>query len=341
MQRPCSNPKALVDTRLTRRWMTSRVIRRCFMYSLICLQLFWGVCDDKQRYATAAEPGFTADQLLQFAGQLLREGEYFRAITEFRRFRFNYPDDPRQAMALFRVGQAFYRGQQYNEALQTFRDVIQFYPETPYGRQAWLWQGESLLQQTQFDAAEQSYSTYIERYANAPALPYAQYQRGWTLLYRRQWRAAATELQQIPDTSALYPAAQQLAVEVQEGSQRPKKSPFLAGTLSTLLPGAGQLYNGRLGDAVLTFLLNGLFIAGSIEAIQHDELAIAGVLSFFEAGWYGGNVYSAVNGAHKHNRHANEALIQDLERRFRMTPPELSSGSQQIGLRLSFRFSLP
>lgn len=291
--------------------------------------------------ATAAEPNFTADQILQFADQLLQEGEYFRAVTEYRRFRFNHPDDPRQAMALFRIGQAFYRGQQYNEALQTFRDVIQSYPETPYGQQAWLWQGESLLQQTQFDAAEQSYSAYMERYADAPALPYAQYQRGWTLLYRRQWGAAAAELQQIPDTSPLFPAAQQLAIEAQEGSQRPKKSPVLAGVLSALLPGAGQLYNGRPGDAVLSFLLNGLFIAGSIEAIQHDELAIAGVLSFFEAGWYGGNVYSAVNGSHKHNRRADETLLQDLERRFRVAPPELSSAPRPIGLRLSFRFSLP
>ncbi len=326
-----------MGARITR-WIT---VGRYVVYSLICLQLYCGPCDHDQAHAAAPKAGFSADQLLKFADQLLQEGEYFRAITEFRRFRFNYPEDPRQAMALFRIGQAFYRGQQYNEALQIFREVIESYPETSYGQQAWLWQGESLLQQTQYNAAEQSYSAYIERYADTPTLPFAYYQRGWTLLYRRQWQAAATELRQIPPSSPLHPAAQQLATEVQEGSQRPKKSPFLAGALSALLPGAGQLYNGRLGDAVLSFLLNGLFIAGAIEAIKHDELAIAGALSFFEAGWYGGNVYSAVNGAHKHNRHADETLIQELERRFRMTPPERFSSSQQIGLRLSFRFSLP
>lgn len=203
---PCDSPRARLGVRMTR-GLTASLVRRGLMYSLICLQLFWGICDHQPMHAAAAEPSFTADQLLQFADRLLQEGEYFRAITEFRRFRFNYPDDSRQAMALFRIGQAFYRGQQYNEALQTFRDVIQSYPETPYGRQAWLWQGESLLQQTQYRAAEQSYSAYIERYANVPALPYAYYQRGWTLLYGRQWQAAATELQRIPDTSALFPAA--------------------------------------------------------------------------------------------------------------------------------------
>ncbi len=312
----------------------------CIVYCLLCLPLLGDLYTSHLVLAKAPKPGFSAGQVLQFADQLLQEGEYFRAITEYRRFRFDYPDDPRQAVALFRIGQAFYRGQQYEEALQTFRDVTQTYPDNPYGRQAWLWQGESLLQQTQYAVAEKTYTTYMERHTDASTIPYARYQRGWTLLYRRQWQAATAELQHIPDTSPLYPAAQQLALEAQEGSQRPKKSPLLAGALSAFLPGAGQLYNGRRGDAILTFLLNGLFIAGTIEAIQHDQLAIAGVLGFFEAGWYGGNVYSAVNGAHKHNRRADEALLQDLERRFRVTPPDVPQ-TQRIGLRLSFRFSLP
>ena len=313
---------------------------RGLLYMVIAWRLMGEFCLPHAVHAQLAAPGFTADQVLQFADQLLQEGEYYRAITEYRRFRFSYPDDARQAMALFRIGQAFYRGQQYSEALQTFRDVAQIYPDTSYGRQAWLWQGDSLLQQTQYGEAEQIYNAYIERHASASDAPYAHYQKGWSLLYRRQWREAATALQQIPDASPLQPAAQQLAIEAREGSQQPKKSPWLAGLLSTFLPGAGQWYNGRRGDALLTFLLNGLFIAGTIEAVQHDQVAIAGVLGFFEAGWYGGNVYSAVNGAHKYNRRADEALLQNLERRFRTPPPELPQ-TQQLGLRLGFRLTLP
>lgn len=321
------------------RRFSSTVALQRLVCSMICLHLFGAAVFPHRACAESTKPGFTADQLLQFADQLLQEGEYFRAITEFRRFRFDYPEDPRQAMALFRIGQALYRGQQYQKALQIFRDVVRTYPESLYGRQALLWQGESLIQQTRYGEAERAYTTYIERHADASAA-YAQYQRSWTLLYRRQWRAATSELQQVPDSSPIYPAAQQLALEAQAGSQQPKKSPFLAGTLSTFLPGAGQIYNGRRGDAVLTFLLNGLFIAGTIQAIQHDQLAVAGVLGFFEAGWYGGNVYSAVNGAHKHNRRADEVLLQELERRFQTPPPDIPQ-MQPIGLKLSFRFSGP
>jgi len=282
--------------------------------------------------------GLGPDQLLMFADHLLHDGEYFRAITEYRRFLFTYPDDARATMALFRMGQAFYRGESYVEALQTFRELERRDPEGSYGQQARLWQGESLLRQAQYAAAEQVYTRFIDQTDHASRTPYAHYQRGWTFLYRRQWQEASRAWQRVPPDHPLYPAAQQLVSESQAGERLPQKSPALSGLLSGLLPGIGQLYNGRRGDALLAFLLNGLFIAGTIEAIDHGELAVAGVLSFFEAGWYVGNVYGAVNGAHKHNRHATETMIKQLEQRFRVPPPSERVSRSQIGLRISFGF---
>jgi hypothetical protein len=87
----------------------------------------------------------------------------------------------------------------------------------------------------------------------------------------------------------------------------------------------------------LLFLLNGLFIVGTVEAIEHGEIAIAGILSFFEAGWYAGNVYGAVNGAHKYNRQVTETFLQNLENRFRLPPPEAHSSSH-VGLHVQVGF---
>jgi hypothetical protein len=69
---------------------------------------------------------------------------------------------------------------------------------------------------------------------------------------------------------------------------------------------------------LLAFLLNGLFIAGITQAVTHEEFAIAGVLSFFEVGWYAGNIYGAINGAQKENRYATETFLRNLENRFRV-----------------------
>jgi TolA-binding protein len=102
----------------------------------ICVALFilWakspGVCQSSgplwqqlsaPSTASIETGSFSADQLLMFAEQLMREGEYFRAITEYRRFLFSYPDDPRRAMAHFSNGLALYRGASYSEALQTIQ----------------------------------------------------------------------------------------------------------------------------------------------------------------------------------------------------------------------------
>ena len=80
------------------------------------------------------------------------------------------------------------------------------------------------------------------------------------------------------------------------------KSPKAAGTLSALIPGAGQLYLNRKRDAAAAFILNGVFIWGIVESFNRDNSGVGILLSIFELGWYGGNIYSAVNGAHKHNR---------------------------------------
>lgn len=271
----------------------------------------------------AISEGFSADQLLEFAERLMREGEYFRAITEYRRFLFYYPDDARQAMVHFRIGLAFYRGQSYREALQTFREVAQRYPGTSYGKQAWLWQGESLLQQAQYETAEQVYTEILRQSPHDDVGQQARYQRGWALLYQRQWQAASNQFQQVAPASPLYRGAQHLAEEALDAEHLSQKSPLIAGLLSGVLPGSGQLYNGRVGDALLAFFLNGLFVVGIIQAITHGELAVAGGLSFFEAGWYAGNIYGAINGAHKQNRYAVETFLRNLENRFRLQPVEM------------------
>ena len=213
--------------------------------------------------AAPAEPNsLSADQLIAFAESLMHTGEYFRAITEYRRWLFYYPDDPRRAMVHFRIGLAFYRGASYGEALETFREVTQLYPNTAYGKQAWLWQGESLARQGQYTAAEKLYAEITVRFPHDAIGQQARYQRAWTLLYRRQWRDAAAQFQQVAPESTLYQSAQFLAQAALEGERLPAKSPMLAGILSGLFPGSGQLYNGRLGDALLAFFLNGLFITG-------------------------------------------------------------------------------
>jgi hypothetical protein len=83
--------------------------------------------------------------------------------------------------------------------------------------------------------------------------------------------------------------------------------------------------------------VNGLFIVGAIEAVHNNAQAVAGILSFFEAGWYAGNVYGAVNGAHKLNRYTTETFLRNLDNRFHLVLPE-TRRPPMLGVQFSLGF---
>ena len=285
-----------------------------------------------------SDAAFSADQILAFAAELMRGKEYYRAITEYRRFLFSFPHDARRSMVHFRIGLAFYRGMDYGKAWEVFDEVAELYPGTPYGKQAWLWQGECLMQQGNYEAAQTLYGDVSQHLPEEGFGEHATYRHAWALLRQQEWQKAAERLQSIPIHNSFRETAQRVAEAILDNGDFSRKSPLLAGVLSATLPGSGQLYIGRQGDALLAFVLNGLFVVGIIEALNHDQVAIAGILGLFEAGWYAGGIYGAINGAHKRNRYRAETFIRELEDRFRYHPPEFPPTARTFGIRLSLRF---
>lgn len=263
--------------------------------------------------------------------------EYYRAITEYRRFLFAFPHDTRRSMVHFRVGLAFYHGMDYGKALEVFGEVAKLYPDTPYGKQAWLWQGECLMRQDKYETAQDLYGAVGRSLPGEGFGEHATYRHAWALLYRQEWQKAAERFQRIPTHHSFRKTARQIADAILDQEDFARKSPLLAGVLSAALPGSGQLYAGRQGDALLAFVLNGLFVVGIVEALNQGQIAMAGILGLFEVGWYVGNIYGAVNGVHKHNRHRAETFLRELEDQFRYYPPELPP-TARLGIRLSLGF---
>ena len=288
--------------------------------------------------ASSPNHAFSADRILAFAAELMRQKEYYRAITEYRRFLFNFPHEKRRSMAQFRIGLAFYRGRAYGEALKAFVEVAELYPDLPHGKLARLWQGECRMRQGKFEAAENLFAAASLSLAGEMPGDHAVYRHAWALLYQQQWREARKQFQSIPFSHSYHETARDIADEIPDITHSARKSPLLAGVLSAALPGSGQFYVGRRGDAWLALMLNTLFVAGIVEAMNQGQPALAGLLGFFEAGWYAGNIFGAVNGAHKYNAHQERRFIQEMEKQFPYEPPTSSSTAPTIGIRLSLRF---
>ena len=241
-------------------------------------------------------------------------------------------------MAYFRVGLAFYRGTDYGEALNVFGEVAEGYPDGPYGKLARLWQGECLMRQGKLEAADNLYGDVSQRLDGEPEGEHADYRHAWALLYRHDWREARERFHNLPVNHSFHGTSHHIAEAIPDIENSFRKSPLLAGVLSAAVPGSGQLYIGRRGDAWLAFLLNGLFLAGTVEALENKQPALAGVLGLFEAGWYAGNIYGAVNGARKYNLHQARRFIKEIEDQFPYEPPSSSPTTELFGIRLGLRF---
>lgn len=81
-----------------------------------------------------------------------------------------------------------------------------------------------------------------------------------------------------------------------------QKSPALAGTLSALLPGAGQAYTGSWQSGAMAFVLNALFLSATVELADKDLHAASLASGVVFSITYLGNILNAAESARVYNK---------------------------------------
>jgi TolA-binding protein/TM2 domain-containing membrane protein YozV len=253
-----------------------------------------------------AEQGIflTDDLQLRVADSFMEQGEYYRAVTEYKRFAILFPDSPKGDYALFRIGIAYYLGEEYGDAVSTFGKLAAMYPAGPYNLSSRYFAGLSLWKKKDHAGAVTVFEG-VTKSASSPFAPKAL--AAWSLLeLDRDDPPAAAELLQrfitdYPDHPGIIEVREACSLLAQY-EDLPQKSEVLAGILSAILPGAGYVYAGRYGDGLTSFLINGLFIAGTVTAVNNDWLPAAGISGGVGLPFYLGNIYGSANAAKKWNR---------------------------------------
>jgi len=249
----------------------------------------------------AAEKGIllTEEIQLKIADVFLEEGEYYRAVTEYKKFLILFPDSERADYALFQTGRAYYDGGGCASSEQSFRSVREKYPGSPYALKAYYFEG---LSEWKLDKPEQAKTLFEDL---AEAFPDSEYAPlALAALDREDIGAAKKGLEQF---CLRYPAHPQME-KVREAlllfdhyEKLPRKSPFLAAVMSALLPGSGYFYAEHYSDGLTAFLINALFIAGSLTAVHQENYAGAGIAGGIGLPFYVGNIYGSANAAQKWN----------------------------------------
>ena len=269
----------------------------------------------------------TADEQFQFAEHYFQRGDYYRAVGEYDRFIYFFPKEPRVALAKYKIGLSYLEGQRFKEAVESFKGVIQEYPDTEVAVESYFKMSACYVKLKQFDEALSTLDDLLRGAKDQDVRDEALYRGGWIFLEMDDWKKAEASFDAIGPENRIKYRLEALSEEMSKKEFLETKDPTTAGLLA-IIPGAGHLYCERHRDALVAFLLNGAMIFAAVEAFDNGHEALGGLLTFFEIGLYSGNIYSAVNSAHKYNRKHKGDFFKYLKEHSKL---EASIGRQDQG----------
>jgi tol-pal system protein YbgF len=105
----------------------------------------------------------------QAAFNLLKDGQYDRAIPAFQKFLATFPDSSLADNAQYWLGEAFYVNKAFPEAQAAFQRVVDKYPQSRKIPDALLKIGFCRYEMKQFDSAREVLTLVVTRYPDSPA----------------------------------------------------------------------------------------------------------------------------------------------------------------------------
>ena len=273
----------------------------------------------------------------RFAEEYFEKGEYYRAIGEYERFIYFFSDSPRVELVQYKIGLSYLEGERYHQAVEAFETVIDEYQDTEYALKSYLGKSKAYVLLGHYDTALTSLNNLITIAPDQRIRDEAYYQKAWVYLEMGLWERAHESFEEISDQNRDRYPVESLTHEIDTKTPLKQKNPTAAGLLA-IVPGAGHLYCERPRDALISFLLNGALIYAAYEAFDEDLEGLGAVITFFELGFYAGNIYSAVSSAHKYNRDTKERFLNQLRGRTGMAL-SLAKPHDCTSLMLTWRFA--
>ncbi len=277
-----------------------------------------------------------AQQQLDYAESLFSSQQYLKAAEEYQRFAFFFKDHPKNRIARFRAGESFLLSNNPSQAVQILQSLISEGKNDPLSMEAFFLQAECYLQLNAPTQAIVQLNNIIALTDDTATADRAYYRIAWIQIESAHWDGAKKAFDRMSTTGRQRHGVDQLESALAGAETIPTKSPGLAGTLS-IVPGGGQLYCRRYQDALIAFVLNAGFIWAASDAFDNDQYGLGGLLSFVGLGFYLGNIYGAVNDAHKFNHQQTRQFVNELRRHQIRIPGPQDGAAVKSGLVLGLR----
>lgn len=248
-----------------------------------------------------------------FAVKLFEEGDYFRAVTEFKRYEFECPSPAANLQARYAVAVCYQYAHDWVHARDTWFKLMLAYPDAPVAQEAGYRVCESYMGAGDYVAAGASLDEYLTNADRTnPFYDDAIFLRALAAIANRDVATAQTQFTTLGKDypqSPLNPAAQLISAKLATMEKMPRKSPHVAALLSTVLPGSGQIYAGRTRDGIMAFLVNAASISLTVNRFNRDDTTGGYLTGFAASSFYFGNIYGAGGAASAENRKHQDQLV--------------------------------
>ena len=174
---------------------------------------------------------WTGEVQLKIADAFMEEGEYYRAVTEYKKFLILFPDSGKADYASFEIGMAYFKGEEYGAAARAFLAVREKYPKSSYAVQAGYLEGISQWKMKNCDRARVALETLVEQHPDSEYAPRSLVAICLAALDENKAEVSRQALKRFLDRYPGHPGEENVreaAALIDRYQELPEKSPVLA-----------------------------------------------------------------------------------------------------------------
>jgi hypothetical protein len=238
-----------------------------------------------------------------FARSLYVKGDYYRAITEYKRSYFHSKEMWTKRWANYRIGECYRKSGRPLGGLSHATDAVWFGAKDELTDSCVVSLAKSYIELGEYYSARGILDSLENESDTQKTLL-----RGWTYLLESDYQNARALF--------LSAGADSLAALSLEGENIRDKSPLVAGILSAAIPGSGQVYAGAYKQGIVSLLLHGIIGYFAYEGVRDGRyFETAAALYTGVSRFYVSNILSASRLVREGNEKKRIELAREARRR--------------------------
>lgn len=277
-------------------------------------------------------PDFSKPQtFLHLADAFADEHDYYRAITEYKKVVFLFPDYEKLEWVHFQIGKMYYEGGRFPQAkhellpLTETKDArLKFlalnYIALSYYENAEFGNAMRLIDELKTTPAGEPYQLDYTIYTGMAAAGNRKFSEAHERMSgaKKMWKDKHPEEKPATAMDAQYDKFFESTLPLLEkASKLSTKSPYWAIFFAAIFPGGGHFFLSEWDTGLVSLSLVGGATFLAIDGFMRDSAVQSIIFTTFATGAYIGQIYSSYRTARKYNEEIGDNEFRELTRQFR------------------------